>query len=182
MVLNNDALFTNQATFRRIYNATTSTTNDIPFSDTLIKVGNLMQYPVVYNTLSLYPPYYIYDTIGIPDISDTIWITNPAYFQDSARQFFQTITDSSKIWIDHFAYHNYRFGVNPRSLGVATFDGLNENGYPYQIGTNVTNYGDKLTSKPINMGNYDASDSVYFSFYISHKDLAMSPKVVIHCS
>ena len=164
VVLNNDALFTNQATFRRIYNATTSTTNDIPFSDTLIKVGNLMQYPVVYNTLSLYPPYYIYDTIGIPDISDTIWITNPAYFQDSARQFFQTISDSSKIWIDHFAYHNYRFGVNPRSLGVATFDGLNENGYPYQIGTNVTNYGDKLTSKPINMGNYDASDSVYFSF------------------
>ena len=93
VVLNNDALFTNKATFRRIYNATTSTTNDIPFSDTLIKVGNLMQYPVAYNTLSLYPPYYIYDTIGIPDISDTIWITNPAYFQDSARQFFQTITD-----------------------------------------------------------------------------------------
>ena len=59
VVLNNDALFTNQVTFRRIYNATTSTTNDIPFSDTLIKVGNLMQYPVAYNTLSLYPPYYI---------------------------------------------------------------------------------------------------------------------------
>ncbi len=57
LVLNNDALFTNQATFRRTYNATTSTTNDIPFSDTLIKVGNLLQYPVVYKTLSLYPPY-----------------------------------------------------------------------------------------------------------------------------
>ena len=156
--------FTNQVTFRRTYNATTTTTIDVPFPDTLIKVGNLISYPVTYTILSLYPPYYIYDTIGIPDISDTIWIANPAYFQDSARQFFLPISDSSKIWQDSYAFHNYTFGVNPRSLGVATFDGLNEQGFPYQFGTSVTNYGDKLTSKPINMVNYDASDSVYFSF------------------
>jgi len=175
-IISSNASYTNQITFRRTYNATTSTTFDVPFSDTLLKVGNLLSYPVVYNTLSLYPPFYIYDTIGIPDVSDTIWIANPAYFQDSARQFFLPISDSSKIWIDHYAYHNYRFGVNPRSLGVVTFDGLNEQGYPYQIGTSVTNYGDKLTSKPINLGSFSASDSVYFSFLYQPQGLGDVPE------
>ncbi len=175
-VISSNASYTNQVTFRRTYNATTSTTFDVPFSDTLLKVGNLLSYPVVYNTLSLYPPFYIYDTIGIPDVSDTIWISNPAYFQDSARQFFLPISDSSKIWLDHYAYHNYRFGVNPRSLGLVTFDGLNEQGYPYQIGTTVTNYGDKLTSKPINLGSFSASDSVYFSFLYQPQGLGDVPE------
>jgi hypothetical protein len=175
-VISSNASYTNQVTFRRTYNATTSTTFDVPFSDTLLKVGNLLSYPVVYNTLSLYPPFYIYDTIGIPDVSDTIWISNPAYFQDSARQFFLPISDSSKIWLDHYAYHNYRFGVNPRSLGVVTFDGLNEQGYPYQIGTSVTNYGDRLTSKPINLGSFSASDSVYFSFLYQPQGLGDVPE------
>ena len=175
-IISSNASYTNQITFRRTYNATTSTTFDVPFSDTLLKVGNLLSYPVVYNTLSLYPPFYIYDTIGIPDVSDTIWISNPAYFQDSARQFFLPISDSSKIWLDHYAYHNYRFGVNPRSLGVVTFDGLNEQGYPYQIGTSVTNYGDKLTSKPINLGSFSASDSVYFSFLYQPQGLGDVPE------
>ena len=175
-IISSNASYTNQVTFRRTYNATTSTTFDVPFSDTLLKVGNLLSYPVVYNTLSLYPPFYIYDTIGIPDVSDTIWISNPAYFQDSARQFFLPISDSSKIWLDHYAYHNYRFGVNPRSLGVVTFDGLNEQGFPYQIGTSVTNYGDKLTSKPINLGSFSASDSVYFSFLYQPQGLGDVPE------
>ena len=175
-IISSNASYTNQVTFRRTYNATTSTTFDVPFSDTLLKVGNLLSYPVVYNTLSLYPPFYIYDTIGIPDVSDTIWISNPAYFQDSARQFFLPISDSSKIWLDHYAYHNYRFGVNPRSLGLVTFDGLNEQGYPYQIGTTVTNYGDKLTSKPINLGSFSASDSVYFSFLYQPQGLGDVPE------
>jgi hypothetical protein len=175
-IISTNSSFTNQVTFRRTYNATTSTTNDVPFSDTLLKVGNLLSYPVVYNTLSLFPPFYIYDTVGIPDVSDTIWIANPTYFQDSARQFFLPISDSSKIWLDHYAYHNYRFGVNPRSLGVVTFDGLNEQGYPYQIGTTVTNYGDKLTSKPINLGSFSASDSVYFSFLYQPQGLGDVPE------
>lgn len=176
VIISPNLTFTNQATFRRTYNATTSTTVDVLFPDSLIKVGNLLSYPVVYSTLNLYPPYYIYDTIGIPDISDTIFVANPAYFQDSARQFFQPVNDSSKIWQDNYAYHNYQFGLNPRSLGVATFDGLNEQGYPYQFGTSVTNYGDRLSSKPINMGSYTASDSVYLSFLYQAQGLGDVPE------
>lgn len=155
---------TNQQTFNRIYDASTSTFIDNNFQATSVKVGDLTSYPVQYETLPLFPPYYIYDTIGVPDISDTLWITNPDFFQDSARQFFMPINDPSKIWADDFAYHNYRFAVNPRSLGVVTFDGLDETGFPYEIGTSITNYADNLTSKPIDLSNNLALDSIYFSF------------------
>jgi hypothetical protein len=169
-------VFTNQVTFKRVYDAVNSTFIDFPFSATSVKVGDLAHFPVVYQTSNLYPPYYIYDTIGVVDVSDTVWITNPAYTQDSARQFFQPVNDLSKIWADNYAYHNYRYGLNPRSLGVATFDGLNENGYPYQFGTTVTNYGDRLTSKPIDMSMLNASDSVYLSFLYQPEGLGDVPE------
>jgi hypothetical protein len=162
--LSASTILTNQQTFNRIYDASTSTFIDNNFLATAVKVADLTSYPVQYETQNLFPPFYIYDTIGIPDISDTLWITNPDFFQDSARQFFLPINDPSKIWADDFAYHNYRFAVNPRSLGVVTFDGLDETGFPYEIGSSITNYADKLTSKPIDLSNNLALDSIYFSF------------------
>ena len=174
--LSASTILTNQQTFNRIYDASTSTFVDNNFQSSSVKVGDLTSYPVQYETLNLYPPYYIYDTIGIPDISDTLWITNPDFFQDSARQFFMPINDPSKIWADDFAYHNYRFAVNPRSLGVVTFDGLDETGFPYEIGTSITNYADKLTSKPIDLSNNLALDSIYFSFLYQAQGFGDTPE------
>jgi len=91
------ATFTEQPTFRRYYNTLTSTFSDTVFPVISVKVGDLSQYPVQYETLDLYPPYYIYDTLGIEDVSDTVWLTNPTYFQDSARQFFAPVNDPSKL-------------------------------------------------------------------------------------
>jgi hypothetical protein len=172
----NGLSFTNQATFRRTFDISTETTTDVTFPAFNVTENNLAQYPPVGTPISLYPPYYIYDTVGVQDQSDTIWISNPAYFQDSAIIFFQTIVDSTKIWIDRMAYHNMRYGLNPRSLGVATFDGLDEDGYPYQFGSAVTNYGDRLTSKCINLSNYNAGDSLYFSFLYQPEGLGDVPE------
>jgi hypothetical protein len=156
--------YTDQVTFRRTYDIVTSTYVDASFLPTQLKVGDLSNYPVNYATTDLYPPYYIYDTIGAPDVSDTVWITSPGFYQDSATQFFVNINDPNAYWLDDFAYHNYRYAFEPRSLGVVTFDGLNADGYPYAIGTSLTNYADVLTSKPLNLSSYDASDSLYISF------------------
>jgi hypothetical protein len=174
--LSASTILTNQQTFNRVYDASTSTFIDNNFQATSVKVGDLTSYPVQYETLNLFPPYYIYDTIGIPDISDTLWITNPDFFQDSARQFFMPINDPSKIWADDFAYHNYRFALNPRSLGVVTFDGLDEAGFPYEIGTSITNYADKLTSKPIDLSTNLASDSIYLSFLYQAQGFGDAPE------
>lgn len=175
--LPNSIFLTNQQTFNRIYDATTSTFTDSIFPSISVKNGDFSAYPVEYETINLYPPYYIYDTIGITDMPDTLFITNPAYFQDSARQFFMPVSDLSKIWADNYAYHNYRFAVNPRSLGVVSFDGLDENGFPYEIGTSITNYADRLTSKPIDLSGNLASDSIYFSFLYQAQGFGDIPEV-----
>jgi hypothetical protein len=92
----NGLSFTNQATFRRTYDISTETTTDVTFPAFNVTENNLAQYPPVGTPISLYPPYYIYDTVGVQDQSDTIWMSNPAYFQDSAIVFFQTIQDTSQ--------------------------------------------------------------------------------------
>ncbi|MFM7566750.1 MAG: T9SS type A sorting domain-containing protein [Flavobacteriales bacterium] len=173
----NQNTYTNQATFRRVYDINTQTTNDIPFSPVNIIETDFSSYPPTQNPIDLYPPYYIYDTVGIPDVSDTLWMANPAYFQDSATIFFQTISDTSKLWIDRKAYHNFTFADNPRTLGVATFDGLDENGYPYQFGSNITNYGDFLTTKPLDLSPYTLADSLYVSFLYQPEGLGDVPEI-----
>ena len=160
----NNLYFSGQTTFRRTYNVLTSTYTDVNFSPTQYKVGSLAAYPVSYATTDLFPPYYIYDTVGTPDVSDTIWIVSPEFYQDSATQFFANLNNTNAYWLDNQAYHNYRFAVEPPSLGVVTFDGLDENGYPYAIGTTLTNYADFLTSKPLDLSTVNSADSVYFSF------------------
>ncbi|MBM3185309.1 MAG: T9SS type A sorting domain-containing protein [Bacteroidetes bacterium] len=169
-------VFSNQPTFKRTVDLINNTFSDTTFNPISIKLGDFLSYPIQYQTVDVYPPYYIYDTVGIADISDTIWLENPTYLQDSARIFFASINDPSKLWIDSFAYHNYRFGLNPRSLGVVTFDGLDENGYPYLINSAQTNYADRLTSKPIDMSALDASDSAYFSFLYQPEGLGDIPE------
>ena len=61
-------------------------------------------------------------------------------------------------------------------MGVVTFDGLDETGYPYEIGTSMTNYADKLTSKPIDLQPYNGSDSLYFSFLYQPEGLGDIPE------
>lgn len=69
-------------------------------------------------------------------------------------------------WTDNHAYWNTHFPILPPSIGVATLDGLNEFGLPYN-NSNPTNKGvaDYLTSKPIDLGGLSVADSVYLSFY-----------------
>lgn len=170
------ASFTNGATFKRTYDSTTDTFIDSVFATIGVKVGDFSAYPINYQTEDLYPPYYIYDTVGVPDVRDTIWVTNPTYLQDSARVFFSTLSDQNAHWLDNKAYLNERFAYNPRSLGVVTFDGLDEFGYPYQIGSAITNYADRLTSKPLNLGGLSAADSVYLSFLVQPEGLGDIPE------
>lgn len=56
--------------------------------------------------------------------------------------------------------------ILPPTIGVATFDGLNQYGLPYNK-SQITNYGvaDHLTSKPLDLSGLGAADSVYLSFF-----------------
>jgi hypothetical protein len=170
------AAFTDQATFRRTYDVSTSSFTDSIFPTIAVKVGDFSAFPIVYSTLNLYPPYYIYDTIGVPDTPDTVWVQNPSFIQDQATIFFATLNDPSALWLDNYAYRNDRYAVDPRSLGVVTFDGLDENGYPYAIGSSLTNTADYLHSKPLDLSPYTATDSLYFSFLVQPQGFGDVPE------
>ena len=80
------------------------------------------------------------------------------------------------LWADAAVYINPNYGVNAPTYGVATFDGLNGIGEPYDNSTSNT-YGvaDYLTSQPINLGNKAPSDSVYLSFFFQPEGLGEQP-------
>ena len=174
--LANDELYTLQQTFKRTVNVASGVITDVNFAPIQIKIGDLSSYPVTHVPTNVYPPFNIIDTVDYPNPSDTLWILDAEIYQDSATQFFTNVVDPNLIWLDHEVYHNYSMALNPWSLGVATFDGLDENGYPYAFGTSTVGYADHLTSKPIDMSTTSAADSVYFSFLYQPKGLGDLPE------
>src|ERR1017187_7378112 len=87
--------------------------------------------------------------------------------------------DSTK-WIEHSVYINRTFPIAPPSIGVATFDGLDSSGYPYNFsaGPTAAAPADFLTSRPINMpvagGPQDSN--LFFSFYYQAQGTGIYPK------
>jgi len=71
----------------------------------------------------------------------------------------------ANLWEDQYVFINRDMAVNPPTIGIATFDGLNEEGQPY-AGFSVDNAPcDTLTSVEINLGNNTPADSVVFNFF-----------------
>ena len=79
----------------------------------------------------------------------------------------------SNLWVDDYVFINQQFALFPPTLGVATFDALDPNGFMYSWSTTFAFPADTLTSQPIRLDSifqpiYKAirpSDSLYFSFY-----------------
>lgn len=66
-------------------------------------------------------------------------------------------------------WSNTGMGINPPSLGVVTFDGLDSLGKTYSVNDVLAKgFADKLVSQPIRLDLVDVShrDSVYISFYV----------------
>lgn len=141
-------------------------------------VNDLFGFPIEGEVKNLYSECYVLvDSIidGTPkSVQDTVWYTNnPTFTQDSARIFSADLSDANEIWIDDYACHNYRYAIDPMSLGVVTFDGVSNDGYPYQWGA-IDAYGnaDVLTSKPINLSG---KTNVFLSFLYQAKGYGNSP-------
>lgn len=98
------------------------------------------------------------DTLSLPFFDE---FTNTGIYPDST------------LWLNNQVYVNRHFGDLPPTLGVATFDVLDNRGQPYNNGTlnkDFTAAGDSLTSMPINLEDsagqaYSLSDSFVLSFF-----------------
>lgn len=90
-------------------------------------------------------------------------VLNLPFYDDFSNE--GVYPDQNK-WTDRDVFVNRTFPVDPVTIGVATFDGLDEHGRPYDT-LNFFTWGgaDTLTSQPIDLSGNQISDSVYISFY-----------------
>lgn len=124
--------------------------------DTLLELGFNNRLKSYYN-LNKNDPNSIYNK---KSTRNKALLTLP-FLDDFSQQHYYPNLD---LWMDINVYINSGFADNPISYGVATFDGLDYTGYPYNF-SNPTAYGpaDTLTSQPINTSSI--TDSLFLSFY-----------------
>jgi len=99
--------------------------------------------------------------LSVPFIDD---FSNNSYYPDS------------NLWKDNSVFINRNYGVNPITIGVATFDGLNENGRAYNMTLTGTDSGnaDTLTSQKIDLSSIDTA---YFIFFYQPQGLGNDPQI-----
>lgn len=102
------------------------------------------------------------DTVQLPFIDD---------FSNSS------VVPSARRWTDRFVFVNTDMADGPPTLGIATFDGLNEQGEAYDpLSVNSNGLADRLTSQAINLGLETPADSVYLSFLFQPAGLCDPPE------
>ena len=110
-------------------------------------------------------------------------------FFDDFSYAYKSPYPSVNNWVDSNTYVNTGFAIAPISIGVATFDGLNKKGYPYNLNAavNVSASADILNSQPIHLDSiptsnplvykkYNPSDSIALSFYYQAEGFGEAPE------
>ena len=99
---------------------------------------------------------YFSDTLSLP------------FFDDFS---YDKVYPSSKLWMDKNVYVNNNFAKNPPTVGVATFDVLDENGRLYTDANDFSSVADYLTSKPIDLNakSYEENRRTYTTDSLLYK-------------
>ena len=107
----------------------------------------------------------------------TIIINTLPFFDDFIQET-SFYPDCSK-WQDDQVTISKNAGYNQRTIGVATFDGLNAAGRPYNQMANPgqSASADTLTSQPIDLSNYNNANSLFLSFFVQPQGLGDRPEV-----
>ncbi len=100
-------------------------------------------------------------TVGLPYIDDFSYIGPKP---------------SSFFWLNTNAYINNTYSKDQPTFGMATLDGLNAKGLPYNAIPFSHGYADTLTSQRINLFPYNKSDSIYLSFFYQPQGLGQDPQ------
>ncbi|MBL4715801.1 MAG: hypothetical protein COC01_04445 [Bacteroidetes bacterium] len=108
-----------------------------------------------------------------PDSTNNDTLTLP-FFDDFSGG---GLYPDTALWMDDYAFINEEYPVEPISIGVATLDGVDEKGHPYDDSKpNTYGLADNLTSNPIRMSGYTPLDSLYFSFYYQGEGYGNAPE------
>ena len=95
----------------------------------------------------------------IPKMRTSLTVSLPFLDDFSYNSYFP----NNLLWEDSAVFINRSYPINPVTIGVATFDGLDANGMAYDISASTQGKrADSLTSKAIDLS---AVDSAYLLFY-----------------
>ncbi|MCB0794313.1 MAG: T9SS type A sorting domain-containing protein [Flavobacteriales bacterium] len=184
-----DQAFRTDTTYQIVVDLTdpdTVITTFTPLPSEQVTVRDLSQFPSPVEVVTAWPPYSVRDTVNDAS-SDTTFFT-PDLVQDTLfvyavaadpRTYIQA--DNSQVplilWEDDDVFVNGTYPVDPPTIGVATFEGLDRTGMPYER-VPATSYGiaDHLTSVPIDLA-LQPSDSVYLSFFYQPQGLSGDDQV-----
>ena len=105
-------------------------------------------------------------------ISNQLPISLP-FFDDFSNK---SMTLNNLLWQDHSSFLNRTYPINPPTIGVVTLDGLDSNGFAYNINiSNSSGLADKLTSNPIDLSN--STNPLYLMFYYQPQGLGDNPQI-----
>jgi hypothetical protein len=131
------------------------------------------------STVYYWPRYYTYDfdtATGRALDSTLVTDVNTENVFYVPVVYFSTVSNGA-LWFDNYAYRNSTYPILPPNYGVATLDGLNEYGLPYNNSVaNAYGNADKLTSKPLDLSGLSEADSVYLSFFYEGQGLGDNPE------
>jgi hypothetical protein len=118
--------------------------------------------------------YEMCDEYGICDTFDVVYTIlgetlQLPFFDDFSNN--DGVYPTRDLWLDRDVYINNTMAPNPPSIGMATFDGLDPGGTPYDN----FGQGDDLTSKPIDMSQLSGEESIYFKCYVAPRGYGLYP-------
>lgn len=163
--------FVHTSTHTYIFDTASHAVDTVENRIQLILNNNAANRLIITDTVAGWAPFNVFDTLG--NAPDTLFLTPDSII---AYSVFYAVKDPDARWLDHYVYVNDVYPVNKLSYGVATFDGLNEFGLPYNNTPNAYGGADTLTSMPINLSGLAATDSVVLSFVYQPQGLGNKPE------
>lgn len=106
----------------------------------------------------------------VQTIEDTLLLPFWDDFSDNGNA-----PDSTKWLLNQTVHLSRTAAILPPTIGVASFDGANNQGVPYAY-TNQSGWCDSLISQAIDLSQVTAKDSLYLTFFIQRGGLAEPPE------
>ena len=132
---------------------------------------------IFFKSIQLYPQEVINDLKTNPytyDIKKNVEknsILSIPFIDDFSYDFSNVNND---LWEISSVFVNRSYPINPPTIGVATFDGLNQFGRPYSINSTIDGDADTLLSKAIDLS---AINTAYFLFYYQPQGIGDMPQI-----
>ena len=132
---------------------------------------------IFFKSIQLYPQELINDLKTNPytyeikkNVENTSILSIP-FIDDFSYDFSNVNND---LWEISSVFVNRSYPINPPTIGVATFDGLNQFGRPYSINSTIDGNADTLLSKAIDLS---AINTAYFLFYYQPQGIGDMPQI-----